>query len=668
MHLKGKKIACFVALPHHTRFLWPITGLAEKSGAKIVFFTTLADFPYEMDLIRRGKECRLLQSYATPETRRRIEEMNVAFFDKWVNRCFDWDGLRHWPFVMQSSLIPNGFEDYVLLEEFIAREKPDMFLALHERNRWGKIIGHLSARHGVPYVTLQEGDCYEDRLSFSAHTEYSTALLLWGNGTVNLLAKMKSAPEKFVLTGNTHLAEVKRSMRDPAIVAQIKKDLNIPKGKKVVLFLVGIQWGVIQALKFWEDLIRPLEAPDVVPVFKWHPKVSFQSYKEATEAMFLEHFPECRVTQTYDPYKLLQMADYCVTLGKTTLAVEALSFGKPLFSLPGTDGAPDHYYDQGIAQSVWPIGDWSALRKTIEHGVPEDHATHVREFTSDCFHRINDVAPERAVEVMKHIFSVRANDDAVAPVSNAEAVSGRTSFIVPSGDDVEALLATLTSLSENVKLPDWETVIVVNNPDILALMSGVTGDVRVVEAHERSLAALWRKGAGAALGDVFVFIRPGVLYYKDEGFIEAARTGVAGMPIKNPDMSPYAMGLTFDFNHVPRRITNAETPQEKRVAAGGGIVGVSRKIYEKSGGFDARIDDRMAEADLSLSAREAGFPALFAEKSLAFAFRETFAGTPAGSPPPEYEWKGRIAFFAKWTGKLPKDDDYVTFAGDLLKT
>lgn len=667
MHLKGKKIACFVALPHHTRFLWPITDMAEKNGAKVVFFTTLADFPYEMDLIRRGRQCRLLQSYATPETRRRIERMKVEFFDGWVNRCFDWDGLRHWPLVMQSSIIPAGFEDYVLMEEFIDREKPDMFLALHERNRWGKIMGHLSAKRGIPYVTLQEGDCYEDRLSFSAHTEYSTALLLWGNGTVKLLEKMKSAPEKFVLAGNTHLAEVKRSMRDPAIVGQTKKDLNIPKGKKVVLFLVSIQWGVIQDHSFWEKLIRPLEAPDIVPVFKWHPKVSFQSYKEVTEAMFLEKFPECRVTQTYDPYKMLQIADYCVTLGKTTLAVEALSFGKPLFSLPGTDGAPDHYFEQGIAQSVWPIGDWSTLRKTIENGVPEDHSRHVREFTGDCFHRINDVAPERAVEVMNHIFSVRAAGNS-APLPGTEPVAGRTSFIVPSGDDVEALLATLKSLSDNVKLQDWETVIVVNNAEILALMQGVTGDVRVVEAHDRSLAALWRKGAGSATGEVFVFIRPGVLYYKDDDFIEAAKTGVAGMPMKNPDMSLYAMGLTFDFNHVPRRITNAETPPEKRVAAGGGIVGMSREIYEKSGGFDARIDDRMAEADITLSAREAGFPALFAEKSLAFAFTETFAGPPAGSPPPEYEWKGRIAFFAKWAGKLPKDDDYVAFAGELLKT
>jgi hypothetical protein len=396
-----------------------------------------------------------------------------------------------------------------------------------------------------------------------------------------------------------------------------------------------------------------------------------------TEAMFLEKFPECRVTQTYDPYKMLQIADYCVTLGKTTLAVEALSFGKPLFSLPGTDGAPDHYFEQGIAQSVWPIGDWSVLRNTIEHGVPEDHSRKVGEFTNDYFHHVNDIAPERAVEVIDHIFGIRAANTAAAVSGNtavavsgntAAAVSGRVTFIVPSGDDVEALLATLKSLSDNVKLPDWETVIVVNNAEISALMRGVTGDVRVVEAHERSLAALWQKGAGAASGEVFVFIRPGVLYYKDDGFIEAAKTGVAGMPVRNPDMSPYAMGLTFDFNHVPRRITDADAPPGKRVAAGGGIVGMSREIHEKSGGFDSRIDDRMAEADIALSAREAGFPALFAAKSLAFAFRETFAGPPAGSTPPEYEWKGRIAFFAKWAGKLPKDDDYVSFAGDLLRT
>ena len=53
--LKGKKIACFVALPHHTRFLWPITSALERHGAKVIFFTTMSDFPFEGDLIKKGE-------------------------------------------------------------------------------------------------------------------------------------------------------------------------------------------------------------------------------------------------------------------------------------------------------------------------------------------------------------------------------------------------------------------------------------------------------------------------------------------------------------------------------------------------------------------------------------------------------------------------------------
>src|SRR3569623_3125467 len=87
-------------------------------------------------------------------------------------------------------------------------EKPDLPLALHERNRCGKLHGHIARKHGAAYLTLQEGYYYEDRLSFCAHTEYPTAQMTWGEDTAALLERHGCSRNKMVMVGNTHLAQV----------------------------------------------------------------------------------------------------------------------------------------------------------------------------------------------------------------------------------------------------------------------------------------------------------------------------------------------------------------------------------------------------------------------------------------------------------------------------
>ena len=43
-------------------------------------------------------------------------------------------------------------------------------------------------------------------------------------------------------------------------------------------------------------------------------------------------------------------------------------------------------------------------------------------------------------------------------ITGKDYVPGRISYIIPSGHDSEALLASLTSLSQNVKHDDWEVI------------------------------------------------------------------------------------------------------------------------------------------------------------------------------------------------------------------
>ncbi|BCB96081.1 hypothetical protein JZK55_10030 [Dissulfurispira thermophila] len=680
MRLKGKRIACFVALPHHTRFLLPVTETAKKYGADILFFLTTSDYPFERDLFKKKIAYKYLNEYMNDEIRDKIENSFNMFLNQWSEKLFYWDGFRQWTFLEQERMMSSCFEEYFCLEEFIRKERPDVFIALHERNRWGKIIGHLSYKYAIPFITLQEGDYHEDRLSFSAHNEYSIVNLLWGEATKNMLVRHKCPEDKIILVGNTHLDNAKKIYSEPAKIKQIKHELKIPSDKRVLFFLIDLEWGAVMDGWVWETFLKGLRE-DIVAVFKWHPNVSHGTYLKIEENI-KNVAPSAIVLHTYDPYALLGIADYCVTLGKTTLALEAVAFGKPLFAIPSRDGTKDYYVQMGVAQSVSPPGNWKALYDTIENGVPEDIKRNADEYLRKSFYRLDGRAVERAIEVISYILECRMDKRAKEQKCNSvtaqkELQNSRVSFIIPSGNDAEALLSTLTSLSQNVKYPDWEVVIVINSEDVKEILSGISGDVKIVESHGDDLSLLYNKGAEAASGGHLIFMKPGIVYFKDDGLLDAMKDSIAGMALRNPDMTPYCLGIGFDFNFAPYFIKEehqGSTPTDQHIthslphAVGGGLLGMYRDIFEEIGGFDEGIANHLIEADICLSAKAHGYSITYLPDCLSIVYKETFvqkAGDRGQTT--EEDWKRRIKFFAKWWGKLPKDDDYIKFAGDLLK-
>ncbi len=684
MGVKGKKIAGFLALPHHTRFFMPMRDEITKQKGDILFITPLSDYPYELDMIKRKLTYRHFTDYMVGDVVDKINASLSELFDRWAAICFKWKGFGRWPLFKETWLLRETLTEYFCMEQFLKVEKPDMFLAHHECGRWGKIIGRLCFKYKIPFVTFQEGDYYVSQVGNALHTEYSTANLLWGNVTKERLAACKNSADKMFPTGNTHIDGAITEYSRPEVMAATRKELGLPRDKKIVLFLVGVTYGPITDKNFWEAWLKPLVGMEEAPIFifKWHPLV-YKSALDKIKDIMKELYPSVIILDKYDPYKLIAISDYCVTLGQTTLAIEALAFGKPLFSVPDAGMTDDYYLHIGISQTVFPLGDWTNLISAVASGIPAEKKTHISKFLADNFYKLDGKSVERAIDVMSYILDVREATEKHTgrkPEQNKiqnKFTAGKISFIIPSGKDSEALLATLTSLSQNVKHRDWEVVIVVNDSGVKEALSAISGGVSIIAA-EGNLAHLYNTGAEISSGEYLVFMRPGIVYFKDEGIAGSMDGGIAGIAIKNIDMTPYCLGIGFDFNCTPYFIredltlnsegTSAEpasgpTLNGQRDAVGGGLIGMHRSIFESVRKFDDGIANHLIEPDICLKAKELNVPIRYLPDCLAFNYKETFFGEDVS----DENWKNRVKFFAKWVGELPKNDDFLLHAGDLLK-
>ena len=661
--MKGKKIAVFNALPHHGRFIFPLVEDAARRGAEILFFTTLVDYPFEKDVIKRGFTCRFLIEYANEETRDKIRRSTAMLLDEWSGLHFSWHGFRHWSLFQQNRSLIRNVEDYFCLEELIKKEHPDMFLSLHEMNPWGKQIGHLAYKYAIPFVTLQEGDYYNALLNLSTHTEYSMLNLLWGEEARGMLLRHKCSYTKMVIVGNTYIDESINAYAGPEAVAAIRGELAIPARKKVVTFMPNTHWGGISERSLWVTLLKDLKRKDVFCIFKWHPQTAYPVY-EQIKKVIRSILPEALVLFGYDPYKVLAVSDYCVVMGKTTMGVEALAYGKPLFELYNIVNGEEYYVELGVAQSVSPAGNWENLFKTFEHGVPEEISETSAKYIERVFYRLDGKSSERAADALEFVFEARAQSKTpVAPFAfKHQTFAGRVSCIILSGDDHNALLATLISLSKNLKHADTEYLIILTCPELREMLENLDGNVRIIDSLGDNYAADLNAAARETSGGRLVFIEPGIIYFRDEGFLEAITGGVAGIPVANNDMTPLNLGIGFDFNHAPCRLTSVgKTPPFCPSSA---IVGIDRGVFERLGGFAENIDFHLP--DFCLSASQLGCPMRMAEKALAIKFKHVKLNQPGKYHFHDGGWQRGIRFFAKWCGQLPTDDDYITYAKDML--
>ncbi len=530
--LRGKKAMCFIALPHHTRFLLPIMEALSHRGMEVVFFTTQAEAAFEITLNEAGLPYRHAQDYLTRDVH---EKINIAFRSirpMWQDRILAHPVMQTAPIIIQDKVIRLAVENLFCFKSMLEVEKPDLLFALHELNPWGKILGYLSHVQRIPYITLQEGLCYAVPLGYRFHTDYSTACMVWGETTRRLLASVGNSLDKTIPLGNLELWGTRdRVTREEATTAT-RKALGIRPGNKVILFLMGFaRYRTFEAPSF-ANWVKGRE--DITVIFKWHPLMQKDFIGGALKN--LESIPSVLSVQDIDTSELMGMSDVCVLVGQSTSGIEALVFGKPLMEIR-LPNQIHSFAGHGVAEPARDLDDLGEkIERILTHGVTPERQEKITQYLASHFSFQDDGTVERLVDVAAEMLRARENTQTEIGEEgrslSQSSISHPTfpcSLVLPVDDGpTEWVIATLRGIASHVPADLFEIIVVdaSSNPETSEILSSLEGDVQVITGDPNwSFSTCCNRAAAEARGKYLVFLKPGGIPCPVwlEGLLEAAQ-------------------------------------------------------------------------------------------------------------------------------------------------
>jgi GT2 family glycosyltransferase len=662
-HLAGKKVLCFIALPHHNRFLVPIMESLKEKGMEVAYFTTPAENAFEITLNQANLPYRHVLDYVTTETARRagaaFQELRPVYQEKILrNRT-----LQGVPVVVQDKVIRGAAENYYSMDRMLEVEKPDLLFALHELNPWGKILGYLSHVHKIPYFTLQEGLYYCDTHYYRFHTDYSTACIVWGEGCRKILLAAGCSDDKVYPLGNTHIWYARQQFTAPAAQSEARGKLGIAADKKIVAFMMShSSYHPFDARVY----LRWAKARgDIVTVFKWHPVTGKETVDRGLEN--IKNEPSVISVHDFDTYALIGASDVCVTVGNSTTGLEALVFGKPLIEIR----LPDQQYSYSqlsVAELAHGFEDISEKIEAIfAHGLSVERAQQVKAYLAHEFAFQDTGTLGRIAGLVEESLKATATAEPVA--INSPANTRFPCTIVLPVDDASAasLLPTLESIAMHTAAELFEMAIVkcAETKEIAELLNSLGGDITVIQGQaDWNYSTACNAAAAGAQGKYLVFLKPGFLVSPQwlEALMRPAEedgtVGVVGGQVLSPHGLIWHLGYAFDVNQSPFAIYQMLPPEgswaqrRREFRAVQAPFLVSRELFCRLGGFDFELRNRFEDVDFCLRVTETGKNILYTPECV------TIAQSASWQSATDDETANRIRFFSKWTGYLWQDDEH----------
>ena len=616
---KDKKIIAYVALLHHTRFIIPVMERLAGLGADTRYVVAQAERSQEITAV----ECQLnyvhIFDYLSPEDFDDIQG-NYLKERKVFSRSLSKDfALGTQMITVMDKTLYNTAQEYIGFRNMIRDEKPDLCFALHELNRWGKMLGFWAKKFNVPFITLQEGLGYNHSFGYTGHVQYSTLDLVWGERIKKKFSDYDAPVERIIPVGNTHLSSEKARQEKNNIRKKMRKKLKLNK-KTVPLLLFTANPPEFQ--KISPLLEKTATQSNIKIIIKFHPACKhpvYESWKAAIPKPW--HKNLIFVHGEYNTYDLMSASDLCVLAAPSTTGIESIALGKPLIQLKGISNAdvPYSFTDQGVALDMTPteLGNTLAEGKSFKEGISLKAIDQFLKNELTCI----TGATDRITDILEKV--IRANKATpVVPLPLPGPSSFDWSFVVlvsaHSPKDFLFQLQSITNYSEEqgtyeVILIEPETVCA----EVSTILESLSGDiVRIKQSPGcNAWATINQKAVPAMRGEKIAVLSElacptaNWLSVLNESFSKYGSQKVFGGKILDPSGSIIHAGIVLNANNAPVSAymhlddNFAQANREREFLMVDHMVSLSRKFFARLGGFSPETSEN-AILDLCLKARD----------------------------------------------------------------
>lgn len=332
---KEKKITAYIALKHHTRFIVPIMEKLAAKGAIVNYLVAQAERSQEITAIETGLKYNHIFDFLKDSDRDQTHEIYLDLRDHFGKALVTDVAFSLAVQTVLDKTLSTSAQEYIAFKNYFDFYKPDLCLALHEVNRWGKMFSFHAKKAGVPFITLQEGllTAASANLNFqmTGHVQNSTFCFVWGENSRKKLISFEAPEDRVIPVGNTHLSDEIKTLEKKKIRQKKRKEYGCEK-KFIALLLFSSDLPPLnEALPIFQVVQNN---PDIKLFTKFHPattRLKIDTWLKSLSEEFKKNIHPVHGEENI--YHLMAASDLCILSEGSTTGLEALALKKPLVLL-----------------------------------------------------------------------------------------------------------------------------------------------------------------------------------------------------------------------------------------------------------------------------------------------------------------------------------------------
>ncbi|MFA5902761.1 MAG: UDP-N-acetylglucosamine 2-epimerase [Desulfobacula sp.] len=332
---KEKKITAYIALKHHTRFIVPIMERLAAEGAIVNYLVAQAERSQEITAIETGLKYNHVFDFIKNSDKDQIHEIYLDLRNTFGKALVKDIAFSLAVQTVLDKTLSTSAQEYIAFKNYFEIYKPDLCLALHEVNRWGKMFSFHAKKSGVPFITLQEGllTAASANLNFqmTGHVQNSTFCFVWGENSREKLIRFEAPEDRVIPVGNTHLSDEIKTLEKKNIRRKKRKEFGCEK-KMVALLLFSSDLPPLDEILPIFQVVQ--DNPDIKLFTKFHPattRLKIDSWLESLSKDFKKNIHPVHGEENI--YHLMAASDLCILAEGSTTGLEALALKKPLVLL-----------------------------------------------------------------------------------------------------------------------------------------------------------------------------------------------------------------------------------------------------------------------------------------------------------------------------------------------